>query len=183
MLFGGRVDLVSKGPFCQKIRASLIFARSPQRRRHFWAKHWQKFLLIGPGTKNQHSAMEFPEFDFCAKVYRSANKSLFNWEDQMEKHPPVSWPCPWKYSPARTLIDGEKTRIEISSRKSGTPAVRLEVDIAKGTTDPRVEFSFTKVACLGHITSSSTNLDHKFHLPESWPSVNLKISTKYQHLD
>ena len=133
---------VSKGPFCQKIRASLIFARSPQRRRHFWAKHWQKFLLIGPGTKNQHSAMEFPEFDFCAKVYRSANKSLLNWEDQMEKRP-VSWPCPRRYSPARTLIDGEKTRIKISCRKSSTPAMRLDVNIANGTTDPKVEFSFT----------------------------------------
>ena len=36
--------------------------------------------------------------------------------------------------------------------------------------------------CVGHITSSNTNLD-QISSSESWPSINFKISTKRQHLD
>ena len=44
-------------------------------------------------------------------------------------------------------------------------------NIAKGTTDPRVEFSFTKVNCWGHITSSNKDLD-QISSSEHWPSIN-----------
>ena len=55
-------------------------------------------------------------------------------------------------------------------------------NIAKGTTDPRVEVQLTEVTWLGHITSSNTNLD-KTSIAESRLSINFKISTKHQHLD
>ena len=44
-------------------------------------------------------------------------------------------------------------------------------NIAKGTTDPRVEFSFTKVNCWGHITNSNKDLD-QISSSEHWPSIN-----------
>ena len=50
-------------------------------------------------------------------------------------------------------------------------------NIAKGTTDPRVEF--IKVTSWGHITSWNTNLD-QISSSESRPSINFKISTNYQ---
>ena len=40
----------------------------------------------------------------------------------------------------------------------------------------------TKVTSWGHITNSNTNLDQS-SFSESRPSINLKISTKHQHLD
>ena len=49
-------------------------------------------------------------------------------------------------------------------------------NIAKGTTDPRVEFCFIKETSLGHITNSSTNLDQISSL-ESWPSWSDHAST------
>ena len=61
-----------------------------------------------------------------------------------------------------------------------------EQNIASSTADPWVEFSFklanTKVTCLGHITSSSTNLD-KISPSESPSNINWKISTKRHHFD
>ena len=58
------------------------------------------------------------------------------------------------------------------------------LNIAKGTADPRVEFSFTKVTCLGHFTKhiSNTNFD-QISSSEYRPSTNFNISTKRQHLD
>ena len=47
-------------------------------------------------------------------------------------------------------------------------------NIAKGTADPRVEFSFTKVTCLGHITSSRKNLV-QISSSESRPSISFEI--------
>ena len=40
----------------------------------------------------------------------------------------------------------------------------------------------TKVTCLGHITSSKTDLD-QISSSEHQRSINFKISTKHQHLD
>ena len=62
-------------------------------------------------------------------------------------------------------------------------------NIAKGTTDPRVEFLLTKVTSLGHITSPYTNLQ-KFHLQnldqaatqKSQPN-SISIKLKLQNLD
>ena len=50
------------------------------------------------------------------------------------------------------------------------------INIAKGTTDPRVEF-----LSQDH-RSQFTNLEH-ITISESWLSINFKISTKHQHLD
>ena len=49
-------------------------------------------------------------------------------------------------------------------------------NIAKGTTDPRVEF------ILQDHSSQFTNLDH-ITISESRLSINFKISTKHQHLE
>ena len=49
-------------------------------------------------------------------------------------------------------------------------------NIAKGTTDPRVEFTSQ------HHSSQLTNLEH-LTISESRLSINFKISTKHQHLD
>ena len=50
--------------------------------------------------------------------------------------------------------------------------IMLQLNIAKGTTDPRVEFN---------ITSSNTNPGH-ISSSESRPSINFKVSTKHQPL-
>ena len=55
----------------------------------------------------------------------------------------------------------------------------INTNIAKGTTDPRVEFCLPKLLLLSY-QSSYTNLDQISSL-ESWPSINFKISTKHQH--
>ena len=52
----------------------------------------------------------------------------------------------------------------------------LYKNIAKGTTDPRVEF------ILQDHSSQFTNLEH-ITITESQLSINFKISTKHQHLD
>ena len=57
----------------------------------------------------------------------------------------------------------------------------IHLNIAKGTTDPRVRVLLTKVTSLSYITSSYTNLEQKSS--ESQPSTNFKISTKHQHFD
>ena len=55
-------------------------------------------------------------------------------------------------------------------------SVMLRKNIAKGTTDPRVEF------ILQDHSSRFTNLEH-ITVSESQLSFNFKISTKHQHLD
>ena len=57
-----------------------------------------------------------------------------------------------------------------------TVAVLLVKNIAKGTTDPRVEF-----ISQDH-SSQFTNLKH-ITISESGLSINFKISTKHQYLD
>ena len=52
-------------------------------------------------------------------------------------------------------------------------------NIGKGTKDSRVEFCFTKVTSLSHITSSNTNFGH-INSHKSWSNFISRISIKYQ---
>ena len=56
------------------------------------------------------------------------------------------------------------------SQQADELEMSTQTNIAKGTTDPRVEFYNTKVTSLGHITSSNTNLDQISS--ESRPCIN-----------
>ena len=57
-----------------------------------------------------------------------------------------------------------------------TQGLIVNGNIAKGTTDPRVEF------ILQDHSSQFTNLEY-ITIPESQRSINFKITTKHQHLD
>ena len=68
-------------------------------------------------------------------------------------------------------------RQDLSLGVPGTEIGKFEVEnIAKGTTDPRVEFTSQ------HHSSQLTNLEH-LTISESRLSINFKISTKRQFLD
>ena len=90
----------------------------------------------------------------------------------------------------KNISKGSRT-IWLQHRRTDNLAPTTKENIAKGTKDPRVEFSLPiNVTCLSHITSSRNNLDQDYlqnldqpSTSKFQPNISILTKLKLQNID